>query len=543
MLCLQASEGRTERASELFSRYRAAVTSSRRAALASVLGVLFLTFLDTTIVSVTLGDLETDISAGVIPLQWVINAYALVFASLLLVGGSLADRYGRRRLMLAGIAVFCVGSLVCALASTVSLVIAGRAVMGVGAAACEPGTLSVIRQLYPERGERARALGAWSAVSGLALALGPVIGGLLVEAGGWRWVFWFNLALGAALLVAVRLFVPETRDPVAHRLDPIGFALATVGIGSVIFAAISGEYQGYGTAWIVALFVLGGACLVAFLPVEGRLRTPMLDPAFIRAPIVRAALLAAFAVYFAVFAIFFLTALYLDLGLHYSGSRLATMFAPMAAAIVAGGLVAGRWVAQQGSRPPMITGCVIATAGLLFARAELGGGAALTFWLLALALAIAGFGFGVTVVPMTSAVLTQVPAEHSGIAASATNTARQLGAVVGVAVLGAILNAHLADAVDAQFSSPLLRGARGPVLKMLETGGSTGSFSFAEIPDAFVTAFLNGLRLALVIAAALVVVAAVVTALAREPRAGQPTSTGATPAGSAPASTSSSGCA
>ena len=145
---------------------------ARGAALATVLGVLFLTFLDTTIVSVTLGDIVSDVGAGVIPLQWVVNAYALVFASLMLIGGTLGDRFGRKRLMLAGVIVFAVGSLMCAVASGVSLIIAGRAVMGLGAAASEPGTLSVIRQLYPQRATRARALGAWSAISGLALALG-----------------------------------------------------------------------------------------------------------------------------------------------------------------------------------------------------------------------------------------------------------------------------------------------------------------------------------------------------------------------------------
>jgi EmrB/QacA subfamily drug resistance transporter len=489
----------------------------RRAALAAVLAVLFLTFLDTTIVSVTLGNLETDISAGIIPLQWVINAYALVFASLMLVGGALADRFGRKRLMLAGIVVFCIGSVMCALASGVALVIAGRAVMGVGAAASEPGTLSVIRQLYPQRGERARALGAWSAVSGLALALGPVIGGLLVGAGDWRSVFWFNLALGVVVLVAVWGFVPDSRDPHPGRLDPAGFVLATGGIFCLVFAAISGEYKGYSTWWIIALFVVGGLCLLAFGPVESRVRSPMLNPAYVRAPAVRSALFAAFAVYFGVFAIFFLTALYLDIGLHYSGWRLAAMFAPMAAAIVVGGLAAGPWVARAGARPPMVVGCALAAVGMLLARFELGEGASLTFALLALALALAGLGFGITVVPLTSAVLSNIPSRHSGVAASATNTARQLGAVVGVAALGAIVNARLTDEINHQLRSPLLAGARDSILRILETGGSSGSFSIDDIPDSYVNAFLDGLKIALIVATVLIALAGVAAAFVREP--------------------------
>lgn len=499
----------------------ALVTAPRRAALATVLAVLFLTFLDTTIVSVTLGNLETDISAGVIPLQWVLNAYALVFASLMLVGGSLADRLGRKWVMGVGIAIFCVGSLLCALASGVALVIAGRAVMGVGAAASEPGTLSVIRQLYPDRRERASALGAWSAISGLALALGPVVGGVLVGLGDWRSVFWFNLALGLVLLVAVWAFVPDSRDARAGRVDLAGFVLATGGIFCLVFAAISGEYKGYSTWWIVALFVVGGLALIAFGPVESRVRSPMLNPRFVRAPIVRAALFSAFAVYFGVFAIFFLTALYLDVGLSYSGWKLAGMFAPMAVAIVAGGLAAGPWVARRGSRPPMVLGCALAAAGMLLARVEVGEGASLSFALLSLALALAGLGFGITVVPLTSAVLSHIPARHSGVAASATNTARQLGAVVGVAALGAIVNAHLVDGVD-EFAAKnpltaLNATFKHDIVQILETGGKAGTFSLSDIPDTFVRAFLHGLQVSLIVATVLIVLAGIVSAFVKEP--------------------------
>jgi MFS family permease len=505
----------------------AAATTARRAALATVLAVLFLTFLDTTIVSVTLGNLETDVSAGVIPLQWVINAYALVFASLMLIGGSLADRLGRKWVMLAGIAIFCAGSVMCAIAPGVSMVIGGRAVMGIGAAASEPGTLSVIRQLYPDRRERARALGIWSAVSGLALALGPVIGGVLVGVGDWRSVFWFNLALGGVLGIAVVLFVPDSRDPRPGALDLGGFVLGTGGIFCLVFASISGEYQGYGTWWIVLLFVVGAVCVLAFIPAEKRARTPMLDPNYIKAPIVRVALFVAFAVYFGVFAIFFLTALYLDIGLQYSGWELAAMFAPMAAAIVAGGLIAGPWVARLGSRQPMVTGCALAAGGIALARIEItrlplpkhGVDQTTTsqFVILAFALALAGIGFGITVVPLTSAVLSHIPAEHSGIAASATNTARQLGAVVGVAALGAIVNARLTDEVHKTFSGPLLGGARNSILKILETGGSAGSFTISDIPANFLRAFRDGLAVSLLAALSLVGLAGLIAAFVREP--------------------------
>ncbi|WP_375499650.1 MFS transporter [uncultured Jatrophihabitans sp.] len=503
----------------------AELRASRGAALATVLSVLFLTFLDTTIVSVTLGDLESDISAGVVPLQWVINAYALVFASLMLLGGTLADRFGRRRLMLAGVVIFGIGSLMCALASGIAVVIAGRAVMGLGAAACEPGTLSVIRQLYPARAERARALGAWSAVSGLALALGPVLGGLLVAAGDWRSVFWFNLAAALVLLVTVLAFVPESRDPEPGAVDGAGVLLSATGLAAVIFAAISGEYDGYSTWWVIALFVVGALCLIAFVPVELRASTPMLDLRAVRTPIVGSSLFAAFAVYFGVFAIFFFTALYLDIGLGYSGQRLAGMFAPMAAAIVVGGLAAGAWVARAGAKSPTVVGCVLGAAGMLLARAELGEGSQLSFGLLSVALAVAGLGFGITVVPLTSAVLTHIPARRSGMAASATNTARQLGAVVGVAALGAIVNAHLTAAVD-KFDPFLLKlvGGRDKAVALLQTGGGPGGFDLKQLARTapfrpFVAEFLDGVQLALVVAVVLTLAAALLAAVVREPPA------------------------
>ena len=492
--------------------------------LATVLGVLFLTFLDTTIVSVVLGDVVADVAAGVVSLQWVVNAYALVFASLMLLGGALADRFGRKRVMLAGIAIFVAGSVTCALAPTVGVLITGRAVMGLGAAGCEPGTLSVIRAVFADRRQRARALGAWSAVSGLALALGPVIGGVLVGLGSWRWVFWFNLVVAALLLAAVARWVPESRDPEPGRLDVAGAVLAAAGLGTVIFAAISGEYHGYSSWWIVGLFVAGGLLLLALGPAERRAVTPLVDLVAVRRPVVASALFAAFASYFAVFAIFFLTALYLDLGLQYSGGHTALVFAPMAAAIVVGGLATGPWVARVGSRRPTTVGCFVAAAGILLARYELGHGRTLDGPVLSLALAVAGLGFGVTVVPVTSAVLGHLPARRAGMAASATNTARQLGTVVGVAALGAVVNAHLRDAVD-QINPALVRlvGGREAAISLLQTGGSgSGGVdlgALAQLPAfrPFVTGFLTGLQLALLVAAVLVVLAGATAAFVDEP--------------------------
>jgi EmrB/QacA subfamily drug resistance transporter len=494
--------------------------SPRGVALATVLAVLFLTFLDTTIVSVCLGSIQADLHAGVIALQWVVNAYALVFASLMLIAGSLSDRLGRKSVMVVGIVIFCSGSVLCALAPNVEALIAGRAVMGVGAAASEPGTLSVIRHLYGERAVRARALGAWAAVSGLALALGPVIGGVLVGAGDWRTVFWFNLALGIVLLVATVLFVPNSADPQPGRVDSTGFVLGTAALGCVIFAGISGERAGYSAPWIIALFVIGGLCLIAFVLVERRARNPMLDLKYLSKPIVRSALFVAFAVYFGVFSIFFFTALYLDVAVGYSGWRLAGVFAPMAAAIVLGSLLTGIWVGRAGSRVPMIVGCVFGAVGILLTRHYLT--ATPSFAPLAIVLAVAGLGFGIAVVPLTSAVLSHVPAAHSGMAASATNTSRQIGAVVGVVALGALVNAHLTGDLSDRLSAIGITGSiQKLIIDAIETGGgNVGGIDIAHPPvilrpivDAATGAFRAGVHQALLASAVLILVAAAVTAL------------------------------
>ena len=194
-------------------------------ALATLCAVLFLTFLDNTIVSVGLANVQSDLHAGVTSLQWVVNGYALTFASFMLAAGMLGDILGRKRIMLAGVAIFCAGSVVAALASNVDWLIAGRVIMGVGAAASEPGTLSIIRHVYPDRETRADALGVWAAVSGLALALGPVIGGALVGFSSWRAIFWFNLGFGVVAFVLAAVFVPESSDRQGRSIDVAGFVL------------------------------------------------------------------------------------------------------------------------------------------------------------------------------------------------------------------------------------------------------------------------------------------------------------------------------
>jgi EmrB/QacA subfamily drug resistance transporter len=414
---------------------------AQAAALATLCFVLFLTFLDNTVVSVGLANIQSTLNAGVTSLQWVVDGYALTFASFMLASGTLGDLRGRKRVMLAGVAVFCVGSVVSATAPAVGWLILGRFIMGVGAAASEPGTLSVLRHVYPDRATRADALGVWAAVSGLALALGPVIAGLLVGAVNWRAIFWFNLAFGVVAFVAAAIFVPESSDPEGRRFDVPGTVLGAATLGCLTFAIIQGEISGYGTWWIDALFAGAALFAVGFVEVERRIGSPMIDVTLFRRPPFVGSNFVAFATYFGTFSIFFFTALYVQVVITQTAYQTALDFLPMAVALILGSALTGPWVGRMGARVPMVVGCVLAAAGIFATSATLGPHSNLAT--LGWTLPIAGLGFGMALVPLTSAALTVVPPQRSGMAASATNTARELGAVIGVAVLGAVVDSKL----------------------------------------------------------------------------------------------------
>lgn len=498
-------------------------TTARPAtALAAVTVVLFVTFLDTTVVSAALGDIRRELGTDVTLLQWVVNAYTVVFAGLMLPGGSLGDRWGRKRVMLVGLVIFCIGSAVAALAASVPMLIAGRAIMGLGAAASEPGTLSVLRHIFPDDRARARALGVWAAVSGLALAAGPVVGGVLVHAYGWRSIFWFNLVIGVVALAAALWSVPESADPGLGPVDWAGSLLGATCLGAVIYAAISGENQGYTAPSVLALFVLGGIALAGFVAVEMRARAPIFDFRYLRTPIVRGALVVAFTVYFGVFSIFFFTALYLQVVQSYSAARTAVVFVPMTVAIVAGSLAAGFWVARHGPRTPMIIGCLVGAGGILLTRQTLTGPP--HELALAAAMAVAGLGFGIAVVPLTSAVLSGVPAQHSGMAAAVTNTMRQVGSAVGVAVLGALVSLYLTSDLKARMNELGLPTALQPTaIDTVERGRVPEGVDItpylpylskvSDVINAGKTAFHHGLDVALLVSAMLILASAAFIAL------------------------------
>jgi EmrB/QacA subfamily drug resistance transporter len=414
---------------------------SRSLALATLLFVLFLTFLDNTIVTVVLAHVQSDLHSSVSQLQWVVNGYALTFAGLMLSFGTIGDLFGRKKVMLAGVATFCAGSVIAAVAPSTDVLIIGRVVMGIGAAASEPGTLSMIRQLYPDAVTRARALGIWAAVSSLGLALGPLIGALLVFGWSWRAIFWFNVFFGLLAFASAAIVLPESSDPVSARFDIPGFLLGAVTLGSLTFAIILGESAGYRTWWIDLLFFFAVLAACAFAVAELKAKNPVLNVRYFKVPTFAGANIIAFTVYFGTFAIFFMVALYLQTVGAKTPLQLALNFIPLAVGMVGAALLAGRWVGAWGPKIPLAIGCVLGGIGILLTNANISphAGVGQIGW----CMFIAGVGVGICMVPVTSAALGSVPAKHSGMAASTTNTFRELGAVVGVAVLGSIINGQL----------------------------------------------------------------------------------------------------
>ncbi|HEX5188870.1 MAG TPA: MFS transporter [Streptosporangiaceae bacterium] len=503
----------------------------RSAALATLCLVLFLTFLDITIVSVALAGIQTELAAGVSSLQWVVGAYALTFAATMLTFGTLGDQFGRKKIMIAGICVFIAGALMAALSvimtagtAALGIVIAGRAVMGVGAAASEPGTLSMLRHIYPEYTSRNWALGVWAAVSGSALALGPVVGGALVYAWTWPAIFWFNVLFGLIALVAAVVVLPENSDPTHRRIDLPGAAFGAVALAALIFAVINAESAGFGSTETIALFCVSTVAAAAFLWQESRAEQPLLDLRFLKVPLFATPNIVAFCAYFATFAIFFFTALFLEEVTGYNGGQIAEVFLPMTILMIVASLLAGRWTGSVGIRWSIVGGCAAFAGGLLWTNAVISPKP--PYLPLAAALALTGIGIGACVVPITSSVLAVVPPERSGMAASTTNTSREVGAVMGVAILGAIVIGKLQTALVASLNALGLPKSIQPiVINGVLTGqepsvGGTSSQApvgqgklVRQVIHATYSAFQSGLHDALYVSAGLVAAAGILTAI------------------------------
>ncbi|HTR76258.1 MAG TPA: MFS transporter [Solirubrobacterales bacterium] len=388
-------------------------------------------FLDGTVVNVALPKIGEDLGASTSALQWILNGYLLTLASFILLGGSLGDRLGRRRVFQAGVALFSLASLLCAVAPTVELLIAARMVQGLGGALLTPGSLAIIEASF-RPADRARAIGAWSGLGGVATAFGPLLGGWLIAAVSWRAIFLINLPIGVFVAWAAREHVPESRDPTATgRLDLAGAALAAVGLGGTTYALIEAP-EGMGPTVVLAA-VLGVLALVAFFMREHRTAEPMLPLSIFRSRQFSAANAVTFVVYAALGVVFFLLVSFLQISMGYSPIAAGAASLPVTVLMLLGSARAGELAQRIGPRIPLTLGPLIIAAGLLLMmRIEPGDG-----YIGAVLPAVIVFGLGLTLVvaPVTATVLAAVDSSHSGIASGVNNAVARVAGLLAVAVV------------------------------------------------------------------------------------------------------------
>ncbi len=423
--------------------------SRKRLVLATCCMSLFMVGLDVTVVNLALPSIQRDLRAGVSGLQWVIDGYTIVVASLLMLAGSTGDRIGRRRTFQAGLTLFTLGSLLCSLAPSLAALVAFRMVQAVGGSMLNPVAMSIITNVFTEPRERARAIGVWGGVVGLSMALGPVVGGILVSATGWRGIFWVNIPVGVAAVVLTAVFVPESRAPQPRRPDPLGQVLVAAALASLVFAIIEGPHRGWTSPLILGCFALAGVAAAGFVRYESRRAEPLVDPRFFRSvPFSGATLIAVLS--FAAFGGFLLMAtLYLQDVRGYPALRAGLYMLPLAAMIAICGPLSGRIVAARGPRLPLVGAAVAITASAvtmtnLTDRTSTGH--------LVLSYVLFGLGFGLVNPPITNTAMTGMPRAQAGVAAAIASTSRQVGSALGVAVIGTAVVLALAGPLRAGFA-------------------------------------------------------------------------------------------
>ncbi|QEV06279.1 MFS transporter [Streptomyces prasinus] len=406
---------------------------------------LLLVSLDNTVLNVALPSLQKELHASTSGLQWTIDAYTLVLASLLMLAGSTADRIGRRRVFTAGLVVFTLGSLLCSLAPNLDALVAFRMVQAVGGSMLNPVAMSIITNTFTDPRERARAIGAWGAVVGLSMAAGPLVGGLLVDSVGWRSIFWINLPVGLAALVLTLRFVPESRAPKARRADPVGQLLVITLFGSLTYAIIEAPHAPLSATAPFGALALGS--LIALLRYESRRREPLIDLRFFRSAPFSGATVIAVSAFASLGGFLFLSTLYLQNVRGLSALEAGLWMLPMALPTFLCAPLSGRLVGNRGPRLPLlIAGGSMTAAGLLFALFE----AETSDVTLAVGYVLFGVGFGFVNAPITNTAVSGMPRAQAGVAAAVASTSRQLGQALGVAVIGAVLAAGVGSSSYAE---------------------------------------------------------------------------------------------
>ncbi len=417
-----------------------------------VLGIcclsLFIVGLDSTIVNLALPSIRSDLTASVAKLQWTIDAYTLVIASLLMVSGSTADRVGRRRTFQVGLVLFGVGSLLCGFAQSVDQLIVFRMLQAIGGSMLNPVAMSIITNTFTAPRERAQAIGVWGGVVGLSMAVGPVVGGVLVDSAGWRSIFWINVPVALVAVLLTALFVPESRAAVPRRIDPVGQLLVILLLVGLTYGIIEGRSAGWTSPLILGCFVVVVVAAVSLVLYERRRREPLLDPRFFRSLPFSGATVIAVCGFAALSGFLFLNSLYLQDARGFTALHAGLLTLPMAAMTVVFAPLSGRIVGSRGSRIPLvIAGIMLTISGLVLSRLT----DSTATPVLLVGYLIFGLGFGMLNAPITNAAVSGMPRAQAGVAAAIASTSRQVGASLGVAIVGTVLNARLTGAFETSF--------------------------------------------------------------------------------------------
>jgi EmrB/QacA subfamily drug resistance transporter len=438
-------------------------------------------------VNVALPSIQKDLGISISELEWVVNAYALTFGVLLLTGGKLADMLGRRSIFIAGLVIFTGSSLWCGLAGSAASLIAARTVQGVGAALMNPATLSIITATFPPR-QRGTAIGIWAGVSALALAIGPLVGGLLTQDIHWSWIFFVNIPVGVAGVIGARLFIDETKDTSKEqRLDLPGLLSSAIGLFALTYGLIETNDHAWGSTRVLALFAIAVVSLAIFVLLELHQRLPMLDLTLFRDPTFSGANTVMFLVGLAMFGIFFYNSLFLQRVLGYGAIKTGATFLPMTLLIIFVAPAAGRIADRVGARWLMGGGMVLLAGSLLlFATLDQSS----SWWNILPGLLVGGFGMATVMAPTTATAMSAVPVDKAGVGSAVINSMRQVGGSLGIAIMGALV----ATAVSVTPFSP-------------------------KYPAQFVTGYHRALEVgaAILIVGAVIAVAAIRN-VAREPR-------------------------
>jgi EmrB/QacA subfamily drug resistance transporter len=477
------------------------------------LGVLCLSLvmviLGNTVLNVALPTLVRELGATSTQLQWMVDSYSLVFAGLLMTGGALGDRFGRKGALTIGLVIFGAASAVSALATSADQLVATRAVMGAGAALVMPATLSILTNVFPPR-ERARAIGIWAGLAGAGAAIGPIASGWLLEHFSWGSVFLVNVPIVVLALVAGHRLVPTSRDPRKAALDPIGAGLSIVGLTALLYGIIEAPTYGWSDPVTLTAFVVAVLALAAFGAWELHTDEPMLDLGFFRNPRFSAASAAITLVFFAMFGMFFLLTQYLQLVKGYTALEAGFRTLPMALTMMVGAPLSARWVEHLGPKRVVAGGLAVLGVGqLLMSRVEVDTGYP---WIL-LALVVMAIGMANTMAPSTASIMGSLPLAKAGVGSAVNDTTRELGGALGVAVLGSLVassyQSALADAT-ASLPGPAADAATASLGTALQVADGIGGAAGGALADAARVAFTNGMGTALLVGAVVAFVAAAI---------------------------------